>query len=400
MKISRCVVSVTIAIILALTVPANIFSTAAAVEEMTLLTASAKGREDAPVLTARSAILIEASTGRVIYEQAADERRYPASTTKIMTALLGLENLSPREEVFYTPDAALTEETPLGIAAGERLSAEEIITGMLLESDNGAAVAIAEAVDGSVRDFAARMNRHAAAIGMKNTHFMNPNGLPDTEHYSTARDLALLSRAAMENSDFRAMVGQAKHYLKWSYPEKFSIIENTNKLLTSYDGMTGIKTGWTTAAGGCLAASAKRGGVELIAVVLGTPGPDDRFDDAERLLDYGFARVRMVRGINKDRIEKSVWVKGATQARVKLHPVSDINYPLVDGEDASHYRLTYDTPKVVAAPLKEGEIVGSIVINYDGKPVGTIALAAEKVDAGFSLGSWLVGLFEGLLVRI
>lgn len=349
-------------------------------------------------ITARAAIIIEAGTGRVIWEKNADEKNYPASTTKIMTALLALENLSPRQEIFYTPNAELTEDTPLGILAGERLTASELITGMLLESDNGAAVALAEAVDGSVDSFSRRMNKRAKLLDMQSTHFVNPNGLPDENHYSTVRDMAKLARAAMENKDFREMVVQPKHYLKWSYPEKFTAIENTNKLLGKYEGMTGIKTGWTNAAGGCLAASAKRNGVELIVVLMKTPTADDRFSDARKLLDYGFSHVKMVKGIDKERVEKTVWVKNGTAARVKLHPVRDINYPLINDEEASHYHLTYDVPNVLAAPLKGGETVGSVVINYDNKPVGNVPLVAEPVKEGFSFGSWLVGIFEKILI--
>ncbi|MCI7260517.1 MAG: D-alanyl-D-alanine carboxypeptidase family protein [Selenomonas sp.] len=352
-------------------------------------------------LTAQSAILIEASTGRVIWEKDADVRHYPASMTKMMTGILALEKLLPKADVVISPNAAATEDCPLEIVAGECLSADNIITGMLMESDNGAAVAIAEAVDGSVSQFVQRMNERAQEIGMSNTHFVNPNGLTEANHYSTARDMAKLARFAMNNKKFREIVSTKKQVIHWEVPARQQkLAENTNKLLANYNGMNGIKTGWTKAAGGCLAASARRNGVELIAIVMQTPGPDDRFADASKLLDYGFKQVKMVKGIAKDRVSRKLWVRGGTSASVMAHPAEDINYPLINGEDPKHYTLSYDVPKVIAAPLKDGETVGRIIIKYDNKEVGSVPMISEKVEAGFSIGSWLVGIFAGLLEKI
>lgn len=352
-------------------------------------------------LTAQSAILIEASTGRVIWEKDADVRHYPASMTKMMTGILALEKLPPKADVVISPNAAATEDCPLEIVAGECLSADNIITGMLMESDNGAAVAIAEAVYGSVSQFVQRMNERAQAIGMSNTHFVNPNGLTEANHYSTARDMAKLARFAMNNKKFREIVSTKNQVIHWEVPARQQkLAENTNKLLANYNGMNGIKTGWTEAAGGCLAASARRNGVELIAIVMQTPGPDDRFADARKLLDYGFKQVKMVKGIAKDRVSRKLWVRGGTSASVMAHPADDINYPLINGEDPKHYTLSYDVPKVIAAPLKDGETVGRIIIKYDNKEVGSVPMISEKVEAGFSIGSWLVGVFAGLLEKI
>lgn len=352
-------------------------------------------------LTAQSAILIEASTGRVIWEKDADVRHYPASMTKMMTGILALEKLPPKADVVISPNAAATEDCPLEIVAGECLSADNIITGMLMESDNGAAVAIAEAVDGSVSQFVQRMNERAQEIGMSNTHFVNPNGLTEANHYSTARDMAKLARFAMNNKKFREIVSTKNQVIHWEVPARQQkLAENTNKLLANYNGMNGIKTGWTEAAGGCLAASARRNGVELIAIVMQTPGPDDRFADARKLLDYGFKQVKMVKGIAKDRVSRKLWVRGGTSASIIAHPAEDINYPLINGEDPKHYTLSYDVPKVIAAPLKDGETVGRIIIKYDNKEVGSVPMISEKVEAGFSIGSWLVGVFAGLLEKI
>lgn len=361
------------------------------------------GAEDGgqePQIKAKAAILIEASTGRVIWEKNADERHYPASTTKIMTGILGLENIGPHAEVFISPTAAETEDCPLGIKAGQRLTADELLTGMLMVSDNGAAVAVAEQIDGNVADFAKRMNAKARELGMNDTHFANPNGLTNPDHYSTPRDIARLARYAMENPKFREIVRQKHDKIQWAFPANHYLpVENTNKLLGKYEGMTGIKTGWTQAAGGCLAASAKRNGVELIVVLMQTPTMEDRFTDAQAILDYGFDHVKMVKGLSKERVHRRVWVKGAKQATTDVYLASDINYPLLNGEDATHYTVAYDLPKVITAPHKNGDVVGKAIIKYDGEQIGSVDMTVGKVDKGFSFGSWLVDLFEPLLVR-
>ena len=230
--------------------------------------ASGEGGKE-PVITAASAILVEASTGRVVYEKNADEVRPPASMTKMMTCILGLENMGVRTLVTISPHAAGTEDSPLGLQTADQVDAQNLLLGMMMVSDNGAAVAVAEHIDGTVREFAARMNEKAEKLGCTDTHFVNPNGLPNASHLSTARDMAKIAMYCMKNREFRDLVGERKAAMRWESPKgRFLGMENTNELLGSYDGITGIKTGWTVAAGGCLAASARRGGVELIAIVM------------------------------------------------------------------------------------------------------------------------------------
>ena len=347
-------------------------------------------------LTAKACILIEASTGRVIYEQNADEHMYPASTTKMMTAVLALENLSLHTDITVSPRAANTESSPLGLRPGDHIDAENLLTGMLTVSDNGAAVVVAERIDGNVPDFARRMNEKAQEIGMSDTHFVNPNGLYDPNHYSTAHDIARLARYAMTNEKFRSMVHNSSQQVVWTYPRKMNTFENTNKLLGHYEGINGIKTGWTEASGGCLAASARRNGIELIAVVMGTPEPDDRFSDARKLLDYGFEHVKLVKGMDKDRMQKRVLVADGTSMLTDVHPQSDITYPLLHGESKSHYSLCYDLPAILDAPVKKNQRVGNVLVQYDGHTVKKVPLVADPVPKGFSLGSWLVNLFRPL----
>ena len=361
----------------------------------------AEAQEDIK-LSADAAIIMEASTGRVIWEKNADERRYPASMTKMMTGLLTLENLSADTEVLISANAAATEDVPMGLLPGEMLSSAELLNGLLMLSDNGAAVALAEQIGGSVSSFAEMMNAKAEKLGMENTHFVNPNGLTNAEHYSTARDMAKLARHVMQNERFREIVGQQKALLRWSIPKnKMLAAENTNELLGKYEGMTGIKTGWTQAAGGCLAASAKQGGLELIVIVMHAETPKDRFKDAEKLLDYGFEHTRLVRGVNKERFRGSAWVKDGREAKVDLHLAEDINFPLVDAEEKSNYKVVYDVKKVLAAPVKKGQKAGTAKLLYKGEQVGEVDILADKnVGQGSDILSWLVGVFEPVFARL
>lgn len=348
---------------------------------------------EGPAVNAQSYILVEASTGRVILEKDADVKKYPASMTKMMTAILSLEKLRPDAQIPILADAANTEACPLGFAEGDVFTRDELIGGMLLVSDNGAAVALADHVDGSVADFAKRMNEKAASLGMTNTHFANPNGLTDPVHYSTARDMMKLARYAMENKTFREMVGRRQAEVQWKSPEgKHLLAENTNELLRTYPGTIGIKTGWTGQSGGCLAAEAKRDGTDLIVVVMAVPTEEARFSEARKLLDYGFSEVKMAKGEAADDTSHTVFVKDGKSGWTKTKAVRDINYPLIHGEDASHYSLEYDVPKVVFAQETRDGVVGHVIVKYDGKPVGSVDMKAEPVESGFSLVSWLVGL--------
>lgn len=244
----------------------------------------------APSVLAESAILINARTGGVIFEKNADVRRAPASLTKMMTCILCLESKGLNAEFKVTQAAAATEDSYLEMKGGERLLSGELMREMMMESDNGAAVVVAQNVSGSILKFADRMNEKAKELGCKKTHFSNPHGLTAKWHYSTARDMAKIAAYCMKNPDFRNLVNHQKSVIHWHLPSNRTYkSETTNELLGKYDGANGIKTGWTNAAKGCVAASAKRGDVELIAIVMKSKNHDTRFADAKKLLDYGFS---------------------------------------------------------------------------------------------------------------
>ncbi len=352
-----------------------------------------------PQVSAEAAILVEASTGRVLYEKNADTQEYPASMTKMMTCILALENGRLDGSVTISPAAAATEYSELGLEAGDKIRLSELLTGMMLESDNAAAVAVAEQLASSVPAFAAQMNAKARELGARQTNFMNPNGLPDDSHYSTARDMMYIARYGMRNPLFRQIVGTKAKRIQWQLPAgKYVDAENTNELLGSYPGMIGIKTGWTSEAGGCLAAAAQRGNVTLIAIVMDSSDADQRFADVAALFDYGFPRVRMAAGPVKEKLGRSIWVHDGKNYKVTAHPAEDVCYALLDNEDTKHYSLRYDVPRFIHAPVKGGQKVGDLVVLYDGKEVNRIDMLADSaIGRGFSLMSMVIGFYDWIL---
>ena len=354
-----------------------------------------------PKILADSAILVEASTGRIIYEKNADTYREPASMTKMLTCIIALEELDPNKEVIVSRDAASAEDNTLAWSAGDSVSAKDMINAVMMVSENGGAIALAETVSGSVYQFANLMNDKAKKLGCTSSNFENPNGLPDANHYSTAKDMARIAVYCMKNSAFREVVETRRTSIRWFYPkDKWSELNNTNELLGKYKGANGIKTGWTRAAGGCLTASARRGDVELIAVIMHSPDHDTRFDDAASLFNYGFERVRMVGGIDKNRVEKTIFVRGGKQATVTVGVEDDLNFPLMAGEDSSLLKISYDLPKIIDASggIQLGEILGEAVLSYNGKPVARVPLIArEDIQGGFSFSSFAVSLLAPLL---
>ena len=353
----------------------------------------------APEVTAQAAILVEASTGRVLYEKNAHEQHYPASMTKMMTCILGLERNTPGALLRVSDAADDTEYSELGLVEGDSIRLSELLQGMMLVSDNAAAVVAAEYLGGSVAGFAQQMNRKAAELGMVGTHFANPNGLSNEEHYSTAYDMMLLARYAWQNPDFRHIAGVQKQRIYWQYPKgKWVDAENTNELLGVYNGMNGIKTGYTSAAGGCLAASAQRRDLDLIVILMHSDDADTRFTDAAALLDYGFSRVQSALLIPRQQAGRTVRVHHGEFYKVQVRPAQDVYVPRVDGENLSqHYSIDYDVPRFTTAPVAAGDTAGQLIIRYDGKEVERVPLVADgAVSKGFSLMSFLYGIYDSV----
>ncbi|MBA2358289.1 MAG: D-alanyl-D-alanine carboxypeptidase [Actinobacteria bacterium] len=238
-------------------------------------------------LTADAAILVEGTNGTVLFAKREHLRLPVASTTKIMTALIALERLAPRDVVTIDPAAARAAPFREGLRPGERVAAWKLFHGLMLYSGNDDALALAIASAGSRTAFLRLMNERARDLGLRDTKFVSPSGLVDRGNYSTAWDLAAITRHALQNARFRTIVRTRVKRVAWAAPTYAKVYVNKNHLLGAYPGADGVKTGWTTLAGHCLVASATRHGIRLIAVVLGA---DDAYADVRRLLDYGFSR--------------------------------------------------------------------------------------------------------------
>lgn len=375
------------------------------------LVSTTQAAEPAPTITADSAILVEASTGRVLYEKNADIVRPPASLTKMMTCILGLEKLSLHSEIVASQNAAYTDFSTLSLNAGDTMNSYQLLTGMMLVSDNGGAVAVAENIAGSVPAFANMMNEKAREIGCEHTNFANPNGLPNSAHVSTARDMAKIARYCMQNENFRQIVATQKAIVNWTKPAgRTMLCENTNELLYKDERskirvpynpaeITGIKTGYTDLGGGCLAASAKRGDIELIVIILHAIDMDARFEDAAKLLNYGFENIKMTQPIKRNTVNKVAFVRGGEKATVNISFGEDLDFPLFAGEDPKNFSVTYELPQFVDAGIEKGQVIGKAVLTYDEKVVATVPLVArESVKKGFSLTSKIVGWTEPLFL--
>lgn len=242
-----------------------------------------------PSVMAEAAVVMNADTGQVLFSKNPDRIMYPASTTKIMTLLIALEKGAPGNVVTVSPQAARCEGSSLDLRAGDSLDLREAEYGMMLVSGNDAAEAIAESVAGSVPAFVDLMNSKAQSIGAARTHFSNPHGLPDpVNHFTTAYDLALITAYGLRNPVFAQIVATRAYEVRLLNRTAFLPAGNTNKLLNTYAGATGVKTGFTNDAGECLVGSARRGDVQLITVVLNS---DYRWEDTTALLDYGFGQL-------------------------------------------------------------------------------------------------------------
>jgi len=336
------------------------------------------GRAGAVEVSASSAILMDMDSGRVLYEKNADARMLIASTTKIMTALVALRDGELSDTVKVSREAAYTEGSSMYLKEGEELTLETLLYGLLLCSGNDAAVAVAEHVAGSVEAFVERMNDTALALGMESSSFANPNGLDDENHYSTARDMAVLARAAMENETLVRIASTRTVTIGGR------TMTNHNKLLSFMDGCLGLKTGYTRAAGRTLVSCAERGGQRLIAVTL-QDGND--WADHQSLYDYGFSAYPAKRTAQLGRELSRAAVTGGTRSSVPLIAADSFAWPLAAGE-ALETDIRLERP--LAAPLRAGTWVGEAVFTLNGKEVGRAGLlcgetVAPKVESALGV---------------
>ena len=327
-----------------------------------------------PELTAKSAIVIEASTGKVLYSKNAAEQRYPASTTKIMTLITALEYGKLDDVVTASDQAAGTEGSSLWLTAGERLTLLDMLYGVMLVSGNDATVAVAEHISGSVENFAKQMTAKAHAIGAVNSNFTNSSGLPDEQHYSTAHDLAKITAYGYKNQLFAQIVSTQHKVIPWPGKDHDRDLYNENKMLWLYDGANGVKTGYTDAAGRCLVSAANRNGIQIIAVVLDS---EHMWHDSIKLLDYGFSKLTQLPVVRKDDILKTVKITEGKVGKVKLMATDDIILPVADNE-FDKFTTVIDAPEKVAAPVAAGQKLGTVTVMYDNVAVASTELVADR----------------------
>ena len=335
-------------------------------------------RAAGPEVSAQSAVVLTADTGTVLFEKDGHTPRPVASTTKIMTALLALEAAQEQGDplVDITQEMVAVEGSSMGLQAGDSISLTGLAAGMLLASGNDAANAAALYLDGSLESFAARMNQRAAALGMEDTHFVTPSGLDGEDaqglgHLSTAYDMALLARAALEDQAFRQLCSSPSLAVEFAEPVKRVTYTNHNKLLTQYQGCVGVKTGFTKEAGRCLVSAAERDGVLLIAVTLNAPND---WEDHTALLDYGFSQMEPYQLAGGD-VRLTVPVVGSPVEVMSLRGSNGGEVTLLLGQGAQVERVVR-VPKFLYAPVEAGEQVGEICWYLEGQLLGSAPLTA------------------------
>ena len=342
-----------------------------------------------------AAILVERNTNRILYEKNINEKRYPASLTKVMTAIVVLENCSIYEKTTVSFDAV--NSIPAGysvanLAVGEELTIEQLLHILLMESASDAANALAEHVAGSVPSFASIMNTKAAELGCKNTHFVNPDGQHSEEHYSTINDLCIIANYAMNNETFKSIVSKNKYVI---YPtnkhDSERLLTNTNYLLNPsseyyYKNATGIKTGFTTPAGNCLMASATDNNLDLLVVVLGgfkdENNQSQRYSSTVNLLNYGFENFTYKNLRKKGDCIKVVEIPNATEEtkNLKVLVAKDISVFMNKENADKEFTYTLNLNENLFAPIAKNSVIGNITYEIDGITYSSDLVAASNVD--------------------
>lgn len=327
-------------------------------------------------ISAKAYLLMDAATGKVLAAKNETQRLPIASTTKIMTALLALEQPNVKERFCVDADAIRVEGSSMGLLSGDEVSLYDLAGGMLSASGNDAANAAAVRIGGDLSSFAQMMNDRAASLSMEDTHFVTPSGLHDDEHYSTAKDLALLAREALQNPMFRSLCSQSHVTLYYGNPPYYRTLMNHNRLLSSYDGCIGVKTGYTKTAGRCLVSAAERNGVTLICVTLSAPND---WEDHKTLLDRGFRASEPVTK-EVDVSDVQIPVVGGTQQTITVRAASTLTACLSETEWQEIVR-EIECPPFLYAPVQEGDYIGDAVYTYRGNVIGRIPLIAASNTA-------------------
>ncbi len=350
-------------------------------------------------LNAKSAILMEESTGNILYESNPDERLPIASVTKVMTMLLIMEavdsgKISLDDMVTVSENAMSYGGSTMFLETGEQLTVNDMLKGIAVASANDGCVAMAEHLAGSESAFVDMMNEKAKKLGMENTHFMNTNGLDEDDHYSSARDVAIMSRELMKHE---TIFNYTSIWMDTLRGGKFQLA-NTNKLIRFYDGANGLKTGSTSKALCCLSAAAKRNDMQLIAVVLGAPTSAERFASAKSLLDYGFANYAVNTQITAgDEVQKIAVEKGVDKEVGVV--AGDSCSTLVKKGQEDNITKEIKIDETITAPIEAGQKIGTMTISRDGEVIADIDLnvlsAVEKKGIGLIIKDFFATIFFG-----
>ncbi len=347
-----------------------------------------------PQIAATSAILLNGSSNQVLYEKNADTQLANASTTKVLTGIIVLDRCNLQDKVIISNRAASTPEASIWLKEGETLTVEQLLYALLIQSANDAAVALAEHAAGSVESFAEVMNQTASGLGTTNSNFVTPNGLDDPNHYTSARDLALITSYAMRNPEFRKIIKTESYEIPWPDNPWSRVCENHNKLFDIYPYATGVKTGYTNKAGKCLIGSAEKDGRELISVILN--GGDNYFQDTATLMEYGFDEYVEVVYARAGEELFQVEVGNMPESSTAAAPLNDLTALVrIDHVDESlngtlHYRKWLDYP------VEEGQEIGSLVVSINGEEAESPLVATRAAEnPGFFSRAW--AFFQSVL---
>jgi D-alanyl-D-alanine carboxypeptidase (penicillin-binding protein 5/6) len=343
-------------------------------------------------ITSKAALLMDYSTGKIIYALNEHEKLPPASVTKIMTLLLSMEaihdgKIKMDDKVVISEYAAGMGGTQVYLEPGETQRIEDLIRAVIIRSANDAAVALGEAISGSNEAFVKLMNDRAKSLGMENTHFSNASGLPTEDHYTTAYDIALMSRELLKYDELQKyLTSYMEDILVGKNKDDTQVMVNTNRLIRDYEGTTGIKTGSTNVAGYCISASAKRDNLHLIAVILGGATGQIRFNEAKKLLDYGFANYESYSIGKKDDVIATLPVEKSDVTSVDSVLERDVNALLPKGNKGEVKKEIVNSD-IIQSPIQKGDKLGELIISINGEEIDRVNLVAKNdvKSAGFFL---------------
>lgn len=330
---------------------------------------------------AKSAILIEATTGEILFEKNSNEKLAPASMTKIMSMLVIVESIEKGvinwdDVITVSENASSMGGSQILLETGEQMKVSDLFKGIAVASGNDAVVALAETIAGTVDEFVNMMNQKAKELGLKNTNFKNPHGLDEANHYSSAYDMSIMAKELIKHEKVLEFTSIYEDYLRKGTDREFWLV-NTNKLVRFYSGVDGLKTGYTSSAGYCLTATAKKNNVRLIAVVMNEESSSTRNAEVTSMLDYGFAKIKTVEIANKDTVIKKIEIDKAKDKFVELVPIETIS--IVKQKTEQVGEITYDVKlDKVKAPIKKGDVVGKLIVMEDGKKIKESNLTVNK----------------------